>query len=90
MSTSWSGGSTRAWRKLRAFVLVRDRYRCQVPVDGSLCGRPANTVGHLDPLSKGGAKLAPAERLRAECASHNYGDGARLGNASRRQRTWRW
>lgn len=29
----WRGGSTRRWRRVRLFVLSRDGYRCQVPVD---------------------------------------------------------
>lgn len=95
MSVGWAGGSTRAWRRLRAAVLERDRYRCQVPtgeVDGQLviCGRPARTVGHVDALALGGRLLADASRLRAECEPHNYGDGARLANARRRRRSWSW
>lgn len=92
MSQAWAGGSTRAWRRLRAAVLERDGARCQVLVDDQPCGQPAGTVGHLDPLSAGGHKLAPMHRLRAECARHNYSDGARLGNATRRQprRSWSW
>lgn len=90
MSTSWTGGSTRAWRRLRAAVLERDGHRCRVVVDGTECGEFARTVGHLDPLSKGGPKLADPSRLRAECARHNFSDGARLGNASRRRRAWSW
>lgn len=92
MSAAWAGGSTRAWRRLRAAVLERDGGRCQVPVEGRPCGVVARTVGHLDPLSAGGPKLAPMTKLRAECERHNYSDGARLGNATRRQprRSWSW
>ena len=42
MSTSWAGGSTRRWRKLRLFVLNRDRWICQLceqPIDPTLDGR---------------------------------------------------
>lgn len=91
MSRGWAGGSTRAWRKLRAAVLERDGSRCQVVDDkGAKCGKVARTVGHLDPLSRGGVKLADPARLRAECEAHNYGDGARLANAGRRRRAWSW
>lgn len=89
MSTAWAKGSTRAWRRLRLLVLERDRYRCQV--DG--CDQPANTAGHLDPLCEGNPRLAPLDRLRAECARHNYSHGARLGNArrpGRRVPRWTW
>lgn len=30
MSRSWAGGSSRGWRKVRAAVLARDGYLCQV------------------------------------------------------------
>lgn len=84
-------GSTRAWRRLRAFVLERDGWRCKVPLDdGLLCGQPANTVGHLDRLCDGGPLLAPSHRLRAECAKHNYSDGAQVTNERRRGRAPRW
>lgn len=92
MSRAWAGGSTRAWRRTRRAVLERDGHRCQRPADDrdGPCLAPANTVGHVDPLCAGGVKLAPADRLRAECAFHNYSDGAKLGNARRRQVVWSW
>jgi hypothetical protein len=31
---SWEGGSTRAWRQLRAAVLARDRRNCRAHTDG--------------------------------------------------------
>ena len=34
MSRSWSRGSTRRWRTLRARVLFRDGYRCRAHADG--------------------------------------------------------
>lgn len=34
MSKAWSRGSTRAWRKLRAWILARDGYRCRAHRDG--------------------------------------------------------
>lgn len=33
MSALNAGGSTRSWRRLRAYVLTRDGGRCQVPAD---------------------------------------------------------
>ncbi len=87
MSAGWHGGSSRAWRRLRRLVLDRDAHRCQVPVEfGELCLQPAQTVGHLDALAEGGPKLADPSRLRAECARHNYADGARRTNVARASR----
>ena len=34
MSRTWAKGSTRAWRRLRAYVLARDGYRCRAHADG--------------------------------------------------------
>ena len=34
MSRTWAKGSTRAWRRLRAFILTRDGYRCRAHADG--------------------------------------------------------
>lgn len=87
----------RPWRRLRLFVLERDRWLCQVPDDnGQLCGAPANTAGHLDPRSEGNPLLADPSRLRAECGRHNYAGGAAITNAKRRRvndddrRGWEW
>jgi 5-methylcytosine-specific restriction endonuclease McrA len=32
VSKTWAGGSTRAWRIMRAAVLARDHHRCQVKI----------------------------------------------------------
>lgn len=34
MSKAWKAGSTRHYRKMRAYVLERDNHRCQVRLDG--------------------------------------------------------
>ncbi len=44
-------GSTRQWRKVRAGVLERDRYRCQ------RCGARAEHVDHIIPVAQGGRDL---------------------------------
>lgn len=46
MSKDWSGGSTRAWRKIRAYVLERDRYICQLQIEG-ICEYKATHAHHL-------------------------------------------
>ena len=57
------GGSTRAWRKVRARVLARDRYRCQ------LCGAPASEVDHIVRVADGGGDHL--SNLRAICLRCN-------------------
>lgn len=44
MSEAWKGGSTAAWRKIRAHVLARDNHRCQLQLDG--CRGRADCVHH--------------------------------------------
>ena len=44
MSKSWSRGSSRSWRKIRAQVLLRDQYRCQLRL--AQCTTIATTVHH--------------------------------------------
>jgi hypothetical protein len=38
MSEGWAGGSTRAWRRVRAFVLARDGHRCRIRLEGVCVG----------------------------------------------------
>lgn len=69
-------GSTRAWRRLRAFVLERDAYRCRVLVDtltGDVVEAPRPTTPPLGPDD-------PAW-LRATCQDHNLTRGAALTDA---------
>ena len=44
MSRSWAGGSTSAWRRIRAAVLTRDGHLCRLQLDG--CTRRATCVHH--------------------------------------------
>ena len=67
--TGWQGGSTRAWRKTRAMVLRRDRYRCQLRRPG--CTLRADCVHHLDGKAAGDN---PA-RLLASCQHCNLAIG---------------
>lgn len=45
MSRSWVGGSTRAWRRVRAHVLARDGHRCRLRLPG-VCTALATHVHH--------------------------------------------
>lgn len=90
MSRAWAGGSTRRWRKLRAYVLERDLNRCRVPdEDGRICGAVATDAGHIIPKAEGGTDC-PAN-LRAECEPHNSQDGGRIAHRFRAvPRRWTW
>lgn len=104
MSRAWAGGSTRAWRKLRLFVLNRDGWRCRMTdqATGQLCGRwlqPRHpdphhlaTVQHLDPIGEGNPRLPDPDRLVAACAHHNSQEAAQMSNAKRAEpsRGWTW
>lgn len=46
MSESWRGGSTRKWRKIREYVLIRDGYVCQVGMPG-VCTGKADCAHHI-------------------------------------------
>ena len=56
------------WRKLRAFVLARDNWECQVRLKG--CTRIATVADHIRPWLAGGAWLDPIN-LRASCSHCN-------------------
>lgn len=45
MSAGWTGGSTRAWRRVRAHVLARDQHRCRLRVE-QVCRTRADCVHH--------------------------------------------
>jgi 5-methylcytosine-specific restriction endonuclease McrA len=61
-------GSTRAWRDLRAHVLLRDRQTCRY------CGVPATHVDHVLPISRGGP--THPDNLVAACQRCNLQKGA--------------
>jgi 5-methylcytosine-specific restriction protein A len=50
---------SRQWKKLRKFVLARDKHLCQICLDGSKV-TPGNVVDHKIPIKQGGAPLAAA------------------------------
>lgn len=63
-------GSTTRWRRLRAFVLVRDGHRCHV------CGGPATEVDHVVPRALGGTD--DLSNLKAICRADNLAKGSRI------------
>jgi len=44
VSKAWAKGSTRAWRRIRATVLARENYRCQLRLPG--CTVMGDTAHH--------------------------------------------
>ena len=77
MSSGWANGSTREWRKIRAAVLRRDSYRCQVRIAG-ICKVKADCVHHLD----GKAAGDHPHRLVASCTPCNL----RVGDPTKAKR----
>ena len=75
--------SGRPWRRVRAKVLERDGYRCQIGYPG--CTVLATQVDHVRPLSAGGAKYDPAN-LRASCRRCNAARPS--GQAVTTSRAW--
>jgi 5-methylcytosine-specific restriction endonuclease McrA len=74
VSKSWAGGSTRGWRRTRAFVLWRDGHSCQLKIEG-VCERVATHVHH----THGKAAGDDPRYLVASCPPCNLktGDPAR-------------
>jgi 5-methylcytosine-specific restriction endonuclease McrA len=75
--------ATRHGRQARARILVRDQWRCH------WCGRHANTVDHLIPISEGGSHYDP-RNLVAACAHCNKSRGGKIGGritAAKQRRT---
>jgi 5-methylcytosine-specific restriction endonuclease McrA len=71
-----SSGSTRAWRTMRALVLARDGYQCQVRLPG--CTGMATQVDHIHTRTHGGTDQAA--NLRAICKQCNRRRGIGGGN----------
>ncbi len=61
-------GSTRAWRNLRAAVLLRDKATC------AYCDQPGTHIDHVVPVSQGGP--THPDNLVAACARCNLEKGA--------------
>lgn len=68
-------GSTTLWRKIRARILERDGYTCQ------LCGQEALTVDHIVPRRLGGQDND--DNLQALCSRCNTRKGGRFFDSVR-------
>ncbi|QJY51227.1 HNH endonuclease [Pseudonocardia broussonetiae] len=69
MSRAWEGGSTRAWRKVRAGVLARDGHRCQLRVPG-ICTTRATHAHHTVGREVSGDDPASIVAACAACNLH--------------------
>jgi len=83
VSKAWSKGSTAGWRRLRAAVLARDGYRCQIKAEG--CLKLATCVDHIVPKGKG---IEHPSNLRAACQPCNSSRGN--GSSSDPAPSGRW
>lgn len=70
MSQSWQGGSTRRWRRVRAAVLARDGYLCQVRIPGVCTGAAPLRGGHVH-HTQGKANGDDMRSLQASCPACN-------------------
>jgi len=91
MSYSWRGGSTSAWRKVRARVLLANQQdnggRCTLAI-GGVCTGQADTVHHV----LGRRATGDDERyLAAVCAACNLhvGDPGRISPGHSTSTDWR-
>ena len=86
MSRSWEGGSTSRWRRIRAAVLARDNWTCQVKTER--CTGTADCVHHV--LGRAVSGDDPAH-LQASCTPCNLllGDVTKGADPQPQPRT-RW
>lgn len=85
-SKTWEKGSTHAWRKVRALVLARDGYRCQLRLEG-ICTTIADQVHHTVAREISGDDPA---HLVSACRACNLAVGNPRANdpQPRRQKWW--
>lgn len=95
MSKAWAGGSTRAWRRLRAQVLELNRLpvglggndgRCRRALSG-VCTGQADTVHHT--LGRAVTGDEPAY-LEAVCAACNFAIGEPAKHEPRHKAVTEW
>ena len=72
--------TTAAWRKLRAQVLKRDKYRCQLREPG--CTGQATQVDHIVNVGAGGAPLDP-DNCQSVCPQCNARKAQREATVAR-------
>lgn len=80
----WIGGSTTAWRKVRAYVLERDGHRCRLRIP-DVCTTIATQVHHTRARELVGDNPAYLLAACAEC-NQRVGDPTRHDPAPRPSR----
>lgn len=68
MSERWERGSSRAWRRIRAEVILRDGGLCQLRLDG--CETYGTQVHHTQPWT-GRPEDVPTTQLITACPTCN-------------------
>lgn len=86
MSNSWRGGSTRAWRRVRLGVLIRDGYQCQIALPG-VCTGTATQVHHTVGRSVSGDD---PRYLVASCRDCNLKRGDPTKHSFKPRKMTRW
>mgnify|MGYP000078324698 CR=1 FL=1 len=76
---------TAAWRRIRAYVLTRDAYACQI--QGPTCLGAATEVDKRIPVAQGGDPLDPSNlsSVCAPCHKAKTQQDARAGRATTRR-----
>ncbi len=69
--SSWDGGSTSAWRRIRQFILDRDGHRCTIQLN--VCTGVATQVHHR--LGRAISGDSNSELLQAACQPCNRAIG---------------
>jgi 5-methylcytosine-specific restriction endonuclease McrA len=85
MSRSWQKGSTRAWRRIRARVLARDQYQCQLRLQG--CTGAATQAHHVLGRAVTGDDMAHLVAACAQC-NRKVGDPTKASPQPRRVSRW--
>lgn len=90
MSKGWAGGSTTAWRTIRAYVLRRDHDLCRIGTAG-VCTTVATCVDHIVPKEVGGDDHEANLRAACEpCNLHRNRERARLQEEPQPRRVSSW
>lgn len=90
MSRSWEGGSTTAWRQIRAVVLARDRHLCRIGTPG-VCTERATCVDHIVLKELGGGDEETNLRAACEpCNLHRNRERSRPAHEPAPRRISRW